>query len=48
MFLSDNPMEVQAASEAGMVVYRVVRKGDAEFIDNYQYPQISSFDEIKF
>lgn len=48
MFLSDNPMEVQAASEAGMVVYRVVRKGDAELIDNYQYPQISSFDEIKF
>ncbi len=47
LFLSDNPEEVMAASEAGMKAIRVVREKDAEYIENFPYPQISSFDEIK-
>ncbi len=47
LFLSDNPDEIKAASEAGMKAIRVVRKGDAEYIQNFPYPQISSFEEIK-
>ncbi|WP_456384568.1 acireductone synthase [Persephonella sp.] len=47
VFLSDNPDEIKAAAEAGMKVYRLVRPGDAEYIENFQYPQIKSFDEVK-
>lgn len=47
MFLSDNPQEVQAAAESGMVVYRIVRKKDASYIDDFPYPQIESFDQIE-
>ncbi len=47
LFLSDNPEEIKAASEAGVKAIRVVRKGDAEYIQDFPYPQISSFEEIK-
>lgn len=47
LFLSDNPQEVQAAAEAGMSVYRLVREGDASYIDDFPYPQVESFDLIE-
>lgn len=47
LFLSDNPQEVQAAAEAGMAVYRLVREGDASYIDDFPYPQVESFDLIE-
>lgn len=46
VFLSDNPREVEAAAEAGMLVYRLVREGDAKFIEGFAYPQVRSFEEI--
>ena len=47
LFLSDNPDEIKAASKAGMKAVRVVREGDAQFINNFPYPQISTFDQIE-
>ncbi len=47
LFLSDNPEEIKAAAQAGMKAVRVVRKNDAEYIQGFPYPQISSFDELK-
>ncbi|NPA58453.1 MAG: acireductone synthase [Aquificae bacterium] len=47
VFLSDNPDEVKAAAESEMVVYRVVRPEDADWIRDFPYPQISSFDEVE-
>lgn len=47
VFLSDNPQEVEAAAQAGMNVFRVVRDGDAEYIENFPFPQISSFYEVR-
>ena len=47
LFLSDNPDEIKAAAEAGMKAVRVVREGDAQFIENFPYPQISTFDQIE-
>lgn len=47
VFLSDNPQEIQAAAETGMVVYRIVREGDAQFIESFPYPQVSSFDYVE-
>ncbi len=46
LFLSDNPDEIKAAAEAGLKAIRIVRKNDAEYIDDFPYKQISSFDEI--
>lgn len=46
VFLSDNPQEIQAAAQAGMVVYRLVRQNEAQWIENFPYPQITSFDEV--
>ncbi len=47
LFLSDNPDEIKAAAEAGMQVMRVVREKDAEYIPDFPYPQIKSFEEIE-
>ncbi len=47
LFLSDNPDEIKAAAQAGMKVYRLVRPQDAEYIENFEYPQIKSFDEVQ-
>lgn len=47
LFLSDNPDEIKAAAEAGIKAIRVVRENDAEYIKDFPYPQISSFEEIK-
>lgn len=47
LFLSDNPQEVQAAAQSGMNVYRLVRKGDATFIESFPYPQVESFDRVE-
>lgn len=47
LFLSDNPDEIKAAAQAGMKVYRLARPQDAEYIENFEYPQIKSFDEVQ-
>ncbi|WP_029520994.1 acireductone synthase [Persephonella sp. IF05-L8] len=47
LFLSDNPDEIKAAAQAGMKVYRLVRPQDTEYIENFEYPQIKSFDEVQ-
>ena len=47
LFLSDNPDEIKAAAQAGMKVIRIVRPNDAEYIQDFPYKQVSSFDEIK-
>ena len=47
LFLSDNLDEIKAAAQAGMKVYRLVRPQDAEYIENFEYPQIKSFDEVQ-
>ena len=47
LFLSDNPDEIKAAAQAGMKVYRLERPQDAEYIENFEYPQIKSFDEVQ-
>ncbi|WP_457638749.1 acireductone synthase [Persephonella sp.] len=47
LFLSDNPDEIKAAAEAGMSVYRLVRPGDTEFLPDFPYPQIKSFEEVR-
>ena len=46
LFLSDNPEEIKAAAKAGMKVKRPVREQDAEYIENFPYEQIKSFEEI--
>ncbi|MCX7739170.1 MAG: acireductone synthase [Hydrogenothermaceae bacterium] len=46
LFLSDNPQEVLSASKTGMRVYRVVREGDAKWIEKFNNPQIRSFEEV--
>ncbi len=46
IFLSDNPDEVIAAAQSGMKVIRLVRPNDAQYIDNFPYLQVESFDEI--
>ncbi|MCX7759583.1 MAG: acireductone synthase [Hydrogenothermaceae bacterium] len=46
LFLSDNPEEIKAAAQSGIKVYRLVRPKDAEYIENFPYPQITSFEEI--
>ncbi len=43
LFLSDNPDEVKAAAEAGMKVYRLVRPEDAQYIEDFPYPQVKDF-----
>ncbi len=47
LFLSDNPDEIKAAAEAGMNVVRIVRPNDAEYIKDFPYRQVSSFNEIE-
>lgn len=47
VFLSDNPQEVEAAASVGMVVYRLVRKGDASYLNGFLYPQVESFDQVE-
>jgi enolase-phosphatase E1 len=47
LFLSDNPDEIIAAASAGYNVIRLVRPLDAEYIDNFPYKQVESFDEIE-
>jgi len=46
LFLSDNPDEIIAAASAGYNAIRLVRPLDAEYIDNFPYKQVESFDEI--
>ncbi len=46
LFLSDNPEEIQAAAKAGMKVIRLVRKQDAEYIENFPYKQVEDFYRI--
>lgn len=46
LFLSDNPDEIIAAAKSGMKVIRLVRPKDAEYIKNFPYMQVESFDEI--
>jgi len=46
LFLSDNPDEIIASGKAGMNAIRLVRPDDAEYIENFPYRQIKSFDEI--
>ncbi|MGC8868897.1 MAG: acireductone synthase [Sulfurihydrogenibium sp.] len=47
LFLSDNPEEIVAAASAGMNVVRLVRPSDAEYIKDFPYSQVESFNEIK-
>lgn len=47
VFLSDNPDEIKAAAKTGMKVYRLVRPEDAQFIEDFPYPQIKSFEEVE-
>lgn len=47
LFLSDNPDEIIAGASAGMKVIRLVRDGDTEFIEGFEYPQVSSFWDIE-
>jgi enolase-phosphatase E1 len=47
LFLSDNPEEIAAAASAGMNVVRLVRPSDAEYIKDFPYSQVESFNEIK-
>jgi len=47
IFLSDNPDEITAASQAGMKAYRLVRPEDATPIQDFPFPQIVSFDEVE-
>ncbi|MEZ0322868.1 MAG: acireductone synthase [Hydrogenothermaceae bacterium] len=46
LFLSDNPEEIKAAAQSGIKVYRLVRPNDVDYIENFSYPQIASFEEI--
>lgn len=46
LFLSDNPDEIIAAAKSGIKVIRLVRPNDAEYIKNFSYMQVESFDEI--
>jgi len=46
LFLSDNPDEIMASAKAGMKVIRFAREGENEFIEDFPYPQVRSFDEI--
>jgi len=46
LFLSDNPEEIKAATEAGMKVVRFARKGENEPIENFPFPQVESFYEV--
>lgn len=46
LFLSDNPDEIMAAAKAGMKVVRLVRPKDAEYIKDFPYPQVESFNQI--
>lgn len=46
LFLSDNPDEIIAAAKSGIKVIRLVRPNDAEYIKNFPYMQVESFDEI--
>ncbi len=46
LFLSDSPEEIMASAKAGMKVIRFAREGENEFIEDFPYPQVRSFDEI--
>ncbi len=46
LFLSDNPDEIIASEKAGMKAIRVVRPNDAEYIEDFPYKQVKTFDEI--
>ena len=46
LFLSDNPDEIIASAKAGMKAIRVVRPNDAEYIEDFPYKQVKTFDEI--
>ncbi len=47
LFLSDNPEEIEASAKTGMQVIRVAREGESEFIENFPYRQVRSFEEIE-
>jgi len=46
IFLSDNPDEIKAAAQSGMIVYRLVRPNDAEYINDFPHPQVKDFYEV--
>ena len=46
LFLSDSPEEIRASAEAGMKVIRFAREGENEFIEDFPYPQVRSFEEV--
>ena len=46
LFLSDSPEEIEASAEAGMKVIRFAREGENEFIEDFPYPQVRSFEEV--
>ena len=46
LFLSDNPDEILASAKAGMKVIRLVRPNDAEYVKDFPYPQVESFNQI--
>ncbi|EDP76400.1 acireductone synthase [Hydrogenivirga sp. 128-5-R1-1] len=46
LFLSDSPEEIKASAEAGMKVIRFAREGENEFIEDFPYPQVRSFEEV--
>ncbi|NPA13003.1 MAG: acireductone synthase [Aquificae bacterium] len=47
VFFSDNEDEITASAKAGMEVYRVAREGETEFIPDFPYPQIRTFNEVE-
>ncbi len=47
LFLSDNPDEIIAAGRAGMQLVRFAREGENEFIDDFPFRQVRSFDELE-
>lgn len=47
LFLSDNSEEIEASVQAGMKAIKLSRPTDVEFINNFPYPQVKSFKEIK-
>ncbi|WP_028950281.1 acireductone synthase [Sulfurihydrogenibium subterraneum] len=46
LFLSDNPDEILASAKAGMKVIRLVRPNDAEYVKDFPYTQVESFNQI--
>ncbi len=47
LFLSDNVDEVKSASEVGMKVVRFAREGENEYLENFPFPQVRSFEDLE-